>query len=169
VLKSILVTVGVVAGAAFVAPDLLSRLALPEAEAPRVAAAAPIERDVPGRVTLRADPDGHFRVDATIGGRRTPMLVDTGATVVALAYDEAERLGLVRAGDRFDVGVSTANGRVGAKSVMLNEVRIGGLSVSNVQALVLPRGAMAGNLLGMSFLGKLRRFEASRDQLVLER
>lgn len=123
----------------------------------------------PGSVTLRADDDGHFRVDATIGGRRVPMLVDTGATVVALNYEQGEALGLVSGGDRFDLRVGTANGAIGAKRVVLRDVRIGSVQVQDVAAVVLAEGAMDGNLLGMSFLGRLRRLETQRGRMTLAR
>ncbi|MFL1875565.1 TIGR02281 family clan AA aspartic protease, partial [Hansschlegelia beijingensis] len=105
----------------------------------------------------------------TIGGRRVPMLVDTGATVVALSFEQGEALGLVSGGDRFDARVATASGSVGAKRVVLRDVRIGSVKVLDVPAVVLTRGAMNENLLGMSFLGRLRRVETARDRLTLER
>ncbi|WP_245479758.1 retropepsin-like aspartic protease family protein [Hansschlegelia zhihuaiae] len=156
-------------GAAYMATGLIED-ALP-ARPERTAAAPPsrLEEARPGHVSLSAGPDGHFRVDATIGGRRVPMLVDTGATVVALSYENGESLGLVSGGDRFDARVATANGSVGAKRVVLRDVRIGSVKVDDVAAVVLSPGAMDGALLGMSFLGRLRRIESARDRLVLER
>lgn len=143
----------------------LSRFGPPKA--PPIA--AKVEQETPGRVVLRADDDGHFRVDATIGGRRAPMLVDTGATVVALSYDTGRELGLISGGDRFDLRVSTANGAVGAKRVVLRDVRIGSVQIRDVAAVVLSEGAMDGALLGMSFLGRLRRMETSGGRMILER
>ncbi|MFD1702385.1 TIGR02281 family clan AA aspartic protease [Methylopila henanensis] len=165
-LKAVLVAAGVVAGAAAAVPQLLDRLAPPAPERAKPAALAPSSSR---EVVLRADRDGHFRTDAMISGRRVPMLVDTGATVVALSYEQGRTLGLVSGGDRFDLMVSTANGQVGAKRVVLSDVRVGSVSVPNVTAVVLSPGAMDGNLLGMSFLGRLRRMEAARDRLTLER
>lgn len=165
-IKTVLMSGVMVVATSYVASDL----ARPSPNKPILAAAHPAAvADAPGRVTLLADPDGHFRVDATIAGRRVPMMVDTGATVVALSYDEARTLGLISGADRFDLRVSTANGQVGAKRVVLNELRIGSLSVSNVQAVVLADGAMDGALLGMSFLNRLRKMEATGDRLTLER
>lgn len=156
-------------GAAYMATGLVQD-ALP-GRAGRAVAEPPskFEEPRPGHVSLAAGPDGHFRVDAMIGGRRVPMLVDTGATVVALSYENGQSLGLVSGGDRFDLRVSTANGSVGAKRVVLRDVRIGSVKVDDVPAVVLSPGAMEGALLGMSFLGRLRRMESARDRLVLER
>jgi aspartyl protease family protein len=165
VVKGFLIAAGLVLAAAVVAPGFLASRLQPKP----VPAPAPVEQEQPGRVVLRADSDGHFRVEATIGGRRVPMLVDTGATVVALSYEHAATLGLVSGGDRFDIPVSTANGSVAARRVVLRDVRIGSVRVPDVSALILKPGAMDGSLLGMSFLGRLRRMESSPDRLVLER
>ncbi|MET0313049.1 MAG: TIGR02281 family clan AA aspartic protease [Hansschlegelia sp.] len=137
--------------------------------APAAPPASKPEQESAGRVVLRADPDGHFRVDATIGGRRAPMLVDTGATMVALSYENGRELGLISGGDRFDLRVSTANGTIGAKRVVLRDLRVGSVQIQDVSAVVLSEGAMDGALLGMSFLGRLRRMETSGDRMVLER
>ncbi|MFC7052213.1 TIGR02281 family clan AA aspartic protease [Hansschlegelia quercus] len=150
-------------GGAWLAGDLARMAAPVNRPAPKP------EQQTPGRVVLRADPDGHFRVDATIGGRRAPMLVDTGATVVALSYENGRDLGLISGADRFDLRVSTANGTVGAKRVVLRDLRVGSVQIQDVTAVVLSEGAMDGALLGMSFLGRLRRMETSGDRMVLER
>lgn len=155
-------------GAVWLATDggLRDRL-LPSSPAPTATRA--VMEDPAGTTTIRADEDGHFRVDATIGGRRVPMLVDTGATVVALSFEIGQQLGLASNGDRFDARVSTANGSVGAKRVVLRDVRIGSVKLDDVSAIVMSPGAMDGALLGMSFLGRLRKLETARDRLVMER
>ncbi|MFD1331546.1 TIGR02281 family clan AA aspartic protease [Methylopila musalis] len=168
-MRAILATAGVVVLAAAVAPQLLQRAVAPEAPPPLSAKAVTPERDAGRTVTLHADRDGHFRAEAMIGGRRAPMLVDTGATVVAFSYEYGRDLGLISGGDRFDLTVSTANGQVGARRVVAPEIRIGSIRVADVQAVVLAPGAMDGNLLGMSFLSRLTRMESSRERLVLER
>lgn len=166
-LKSVIAAGALVTGATYFALGLSQRAIAPQK--PPAAAAAAAQEDRPGSVTLRADDDGHFRVDATIGGRRVPMLVDTGATVVALSYEQGETLGLVSGGDRFDLRVSTANGQVGAKRVVLRDVRVGSVQMQDVSAVVMTQGALDGNLLGMSFLGRLRRLETAQNRLTLER
>lgn len=170
-IKMLLATAGVVTVVAVVAPQALDRLK-PAEPKPQVGS-RPVTGTSPaadaGVLTLRAGPDGHYRTEALISGRRVPVLVDTGASVVALSYEQGQALGLVSGGDRFDVIVSTANGQVGAKRVVLREVRLGSIIVRDVAALVLTRGAMDGNLLGMSFLSRLRRMEANAGRLTLER
>ncbi|MFC3695339.1 retropepsin-like aspartic protease family protein [Chenggangzhangella methanolivorans] len=167
-IKVVLLAAGLSVAAAWLAADGI-RAALPGAPSAPLAARATLEEPRAGTATLRADADGHFRVDATVGGKRVPMLVDTGATVVALSHEIGEQLGLVSGLDRYDARVSTANGSVGAKRVVLRDVRVGSVKVDEVAAVVLAPGAMDGALLGMSFLGRLRRLETSRDRLTMER
>jgi aspartyl protease family protein len=51
--------------------------------------------------------------------------------------------------------------------VILNEIRLGRISIRNVEALVIPGDALAINLLGMTFLNRLTKFESAGGQLVL--
>jgi aspartyl protease family protein len=64
--------------------------------------------------------------------------------------------------------VTTANGTVKAARTRLAMLDIGGLIVRDVDAMVLPDQALSENLLGLSFLSKLKRFEYANGQLVLE-
>jgi aspartyl protease family protein len=66
------------------------------------------------------------------------------------------------------VEVKTANGSVHAAATQLGMVEIGGVMVRDVAALVLPDQVLSENLLGMSFLSRLRRFEYGDGKLVLE-
>lgn len=166
-LKTVLLSAALIVAAAYVATGKLGEAL--RAPSPQQPVAQKIEEKNLGVVSLRADADGHFRVDATIGGRPVPMLVDTGATVVALSYEQGQQLGLISASDRFDARVSTANGQVGAKRVVLRDVRVGSVKIDDVAAVVMSPGAMDGALLGMSFLGRLRRLETGRDRMVMER
>ena len=103
-----------------------------------------------------------------IDGRRVDFMVDTGASVIALTEREAARLGIRPSRDGFTAQVRTANGTVKAAPVMLNNVDIDGLVVRNVQALVVPGSGLSENLLGLSYLTKLKRFEYANGKLVLE-
>ena len=125
---------------------------------------------VPGyshQVALSADPSGHYLADATIDGVAIRVMVDTGATIVALTAETAHRLGINPAQSLRRVGLSTANGDVSAALVRLAHVRLGNVDVYDVDAAVLPPNALSINLLGMSFLGKLSRFQVAGGQLVL--
>lgn len=158
-------------------PIGLAALAVPQAfeamEARRapetVALAETAAPPASGTARIQGRGDGHFQVSARVGGRRVPFLVDTGATLVALSWETGRDLGLVSPGDRMDVPVSTANGRLNARAVVIDRLDVDGVALDGVRALVLPPGAMTGNLLGMSYLGRLRTFEVTRNTLLLER
>lgn len=117
---------------------------------------------------LTAGRDGHVRARAQVGGRSFEMLVDTGATIVALTWTTGLDLGLVRPGMTMDTPMQTANGRVLGKRVTITRLEVEGLAVAGVEAVVLPQGALSVNLLGMSWLSKLRRFEFAQNTLLLE-
>ena len=109
----------------------------------------------------------HFQANADINGKILTMMVDTGASTIALSYDDAELIGLDMEGLQFVQPVQTANGIAMAAPVQLSKVSIGGISRSNVRAGVLERGKLTESLLGMSFLETLTSFQMSRDTLVL--
>jgi aspartyl protease family protein len=121
--------------------------------------------------SLMVDSDrlGHFRVDARIDGQSIDFLVDTGASVIALRETDAARARIFPNASDYNVAISTANGKIKAARAMLNRVELGGITVYDVPAIVLPDEALAQSLLGMSFLSKLRRYEVANGRLVLER
>ena len=94
-------------------------------------AAKPVAAEMPGDapagykkvLAVHADAYGHYSVQAVINGRSVPMLIDTGATYVALSQATAQRLGIRRDGSSYTVRINTANGVVGAMATTLAEVR----------------------------------------------
>jgi aspartyl protease family protein len=119
-------------------------------------------------VVIPPDARGHFVVDARIDGRRMEFMLDTGASMVALRSRDAAALGIHPVARDLTVEVKTANGSTRAAPVQLGMVEISGLNIRNVAALVSPDDALSENLLGMSFLSRLRRFEFSNGRMVLE-
>jgi aspartyl protease family protein len=119
-------------------------------------------------VSIPHDARGHFVTEGRIDGQRIAFLVDTGASVVALNESSAARFGLRPSPNDYRVTVSTANGTVKAASTRLAMVDLGGLIVRDVDAMVLPDEALSENLLGQSFLSKLKRFEYANGKMVLE-
>lgn len=112
-----------------------------------------------GKVVLTADGRGHFFANGTINGGPVKFIVDTGATRVSLGASDARRLGLdASKGER---GVTnTANGQAPVSLVKLDSVRIGDVTLHNVDASILLNVEMPVALLGMSFLN---RMEMQRD------
>lgn len=120
-----------------------------------------------GDEVFLADAGGHFRLTARIAGTQIGMLADTGATLVALRAGDAARLGIHPSPADYDVPVSTANGTVKAARTVLSDVTVGRVRIERVQAVVIPDHALSVNLLGMSFLGRVGRFEIADGRLVL--
>jgi aspartyl protease family protein len=117
------------------------------------------------QIVLSAGPGGHFLAQGQINGRATQFLVDTGATSIAMAQSEAERLGLrYREGRR--VMTQTANGQVPAHVLTLASVRVGQIEVRQVEAIVVP-AQMSHVLLGNSFLSRFQ-MKRENDLMTLE-
>lgn len=110
--------------------------------------------------------DGHFWAEALVNGKQVRFLVDTGATTVALTSADATRLGFAPKDLKFDYAVTTASGQARAAAVKLANVSVAGAKVSDVDALVIEKG-LDTSLLGMTYLGRLSRFEATRHALIL--
>ncbi len=119
-------------------------------------------------VTIARNSRGHFQTDGRIDGQRLNFLVDTGASVIALTQNDAARIGVRPSRSDYNAPLSTANGQVKGARVRLASVDVGGLVVRDVDAVVLPEGALSENLLGLSYLSKLKRFEYANGQMVLE-
>jgi aspartyl protease family protein len=119
-------------------------------------------------VVISPGRNGHFEVAGSVDGRRMDFMVDTGASVIALTARDAAMIGIHPAESEYSAMVRTANGTVRAAPVMLDRVEIDDIVVYDVAAMVLPDGALADNLLGLTFLSKLHRFEYSDGKLVLE-
>jgi aspartyl protease family protein len=122
----------------------------------------------PRSLNIPRDGRGHFLTDARIDGQRIAFMVDTGASVVALNETSAARFGLRPSRGEYNAAVTTANGTVKAARARLPMIDVGGLIVRDVDAMVLPDEALSENLLGLSFLSKLKRFEYANGQMVLE-
>ena len=121
-----------------------------------------------GSVEIAAGPNGHYTYTALINGRSVPVLIDTGASLVALSYEDAERAGIfVRPGD-FTQHVSTANGIARVAPVVLDSVRIGDITLYDVEAAVSEPGRLGTTLLGMTFIGRLSRAEMRGGILILQ-
>ena len=141
------------------------------------ASASPSPNKVPAQTVAQAsgrsldiprDARGHFQTDGHIDGQRINFMVDTGASVVALNETSAARFGLRPLRGDYNAKVSTANGTIKAARARIPVMDVGGLVVRDVEAMVLPDEALSENLLGLSFLSKLKRFEYADGRLVLE-
>lgn len=113
-------------------------------------------------IVISAGPGGHFVATGSINGKSVQLMVDTGATSVAMSRSEADRIGIDWKSGQRSVS-QTAGGVVPTYLVSLNSLRIGDVEVFNVPAAVV-QAEMPIILLGNSFLG---RFSMRRDSDVL--
>jgi aspartyl protease family protein len=155
------------------AGSLMLGLPQGEAEIARPRARPPAAKQEPassgnGVVEIAADRNGHFLVTAEINGRSVDVMVDSGASIVALPYEDAERAGIFVKDVDFTGRVSTANGTGRVAPVMLDRVSIGEITVRNVRAAVAEPGRLNMTLLGMSFLSRLQRADMRSGKLVLQ-
>lgn len=106
------------------------------------------------RVTLSADGRGHYLTVGSINGAPVKFMVDTGATMVSIGASDARRLGIdFRRGQQSYS--ETANGVITVWRVKLDSVKVGNISMTNVDGSVNESNDMPFVLLGMSFLGRL--------------
>lgn len=121
-----------------------------------------------GTVELRAGQGGHYHTEARINGSRIEVMVDTGATTVALTWEDAQAAGIfIREAD-FTHRARTANGEAKVAPVTISQITIGDITVHNVRGSVMERNKLTTTLLGMSFLGRLSRAEMRKGTLILE-
>jgi len=117
-------------------------------------------------VRFPADMDGHFRIDAMVNGVPVRFLVDTGASIVVLNPADAEHIGLNLNNLAYSASAETANGKVEAAPIVIQEILIGPIRLTDVVAVVDRQSTMA-SLLGMSFLSRLQGYEVSAGELTL--
>ena len=121
----------------------------------------------PRAVEVSRSSEGDFALRARINDHSAPMVIDTGATSVVLTYETAKAAGLPLELLDYNVDVETAGGHVRAARLTLDRLAVGKLVERSVPALVVPRGQMKTNLLGMSFLNRLESWEVRADRLML--
>jgi len=173
-MRSVITFAAVALVAGMIVPQFAAQMYTPRAPQKLMAArqATPVESPPPpsnpDSVVVPPDAMGHFRVEGRIDGQFVQFVVDTGASVIALTSDDAASLGIHPAPIDFRALVKTANGTIHAAPVQLNMVEVGNLMVRDVAAMVLPGGALSDNLLGLSFLSRLRHFEYTDGRMVLQ-
>jgi aspartyl protease family protein len=121
-----------------------------------------------GVVEIRASETGHYHAQVEVNGEEIEVMVDTGATMLALTHEDAERAGIYPKESDYTMRARTANGIAKIAPVRLSEVTIGDITVRNVDATVSEPGVLNTTLLGMSFLSKLDKFEIRQGILVLQ-
>ena len=120
-----------------------------------------------GQVVLQRGPDSHFRATVTINGTPIQMLVDSGASVVALSQRDAERIGIYTNRSDFTSSAMGAVGVIPIKPVVFDRVSLEGIERSNVQGAVI-MGQSDQSLLGQSFLSQLGTVTVRGDTMIIQ-
>jgi len=166
----------ILAVAALIGGSYIARYAdktVVEPPASQAAAVQPVEQSTQTsagqhKMALTSGRDGHFRVDARVDGRHIDFIVDTGASLVVLRESDAAQVGLHPMPVDYTAVVATANGRTKAAPAKLDRIEIGDITVFDVPALIMPDEALSQNLLGVTFLSRLRRYEYADGRMLLE-
>lgn len=117
--------------------------------------------------SLRKEGDGHFWATAYVNGTPVKFLVDTGASLVALTERDARRIGLNTDKMEQNARVRTAGGEVKAATAMIDKMEIDGVTLKNVQAVVIDNKGLEHSLLGMSFLNRLDGWDVTANAIVI--
>ena len=159
----------VAGGVAFLAPHT-DRTAVgkpaPAAHALRSPKSADTLRSYGGEMVLDREGDGHFYATAQIGGSDYKMLVDTGASVVALTGKDAEAIGLTWNPEDLAPVARGASGPVMGVPVKIDDLAVGDFEARDVDAVIIPEG-LSISLLGQSFLRQVRNVDIADDKLTL--
>lgn len=118
-------------------------------------------------IILHRSRGGHFEADVSVDARELRMLVDTGASSIALSYEDAMRIGIDPDTLRYSQTILTANGEAKGAPVRLSQVAIGPIVRNDIRAIVAEPGRLHQSLLGMTFLGTLGSLTIQSDELRL--
>jgi clan AA aspartic protease (TIGR02281 family) len=121
----------------------------------------------PNEAVAQRGGDGSFAFDAVVNGSHVRMLFDTGATVVGLRAEDAERLGILVNNLTYSAKIKTANGTAEVAPVTIDTMIIGNITLRKVSGFVAKQGALPQNLLGQTFLTRLSGFNVEDNLLIL--
>jgi aspartyl protease family protein len=170
-MRNLMILAAVLAGLGTYMAQVADKMSAAPASANAATQKAPVQAVAlaSGRsLDIPRDARGHFQADGRIEGQRVNFMIDTGASMVALNEKSAARFGLRPSRGDYNATVTTANGTIKAARTRLAMIELGGIVVRDVDAVVLPDEALSENLLGLSFLSKLKRFEYANGKMVLE-
>lgn len=112
--------------------------------------------------------DGHYWLDMQVSNHDIKFIVDTGATLVTISHNDAEKMNLYLNDNDFNIPVNTAGGVTTVAEINIDRISYGVIAVYDVKALVAREGMLSVSLLGMNFLSKLDRFQFNDGKLLLE-
>ena len=142
--------------------------AAPTVSGPKVVSSAP-QADTPPptpvETKLERMPNGHFYADGNVNGQPVRLVVDTGASTVALTMVDAQRIGIPFSPAAFGVIGTGASGAVRGQPIMLDSVEIGGKEVRSVPAVVVE--GLDVSLLGQTYLSRITSVQMSGESMTL--
>lgn len=159
----------VIGGIVALLPDGEDRPAQSDVVAPALATALPASPELPapsGATELARAGDGHFYAPVTVGAQPVTMLVDTGASVVALTGEDARAAGIAWDPAQLATVAQGAGGAVRGVVVTLPLMRLGNHEARDVRAVVIPEG-LPISLLGQTFLKDIEPLRIEKDRMVL--
>ncbi len=127
----------------------------------------PVEGEIRRSARLSIRPDGHYWARTLVNNKASvEFMVDTGASVVALTYRDAQKIGLKPDTLDYRWKVNTAGGQTLGASVVIDSIKINQVHIRNVRAMVL-REDLEQSLLGMSYLNQLYSYEFRGERLII--
>jgi aspartyl protease family protein len=120
-----------------------------------------------GETVLHSSWDGHYRTIARLNDADVGFLVDTGASLVLLRYEDAAAAGVDMGNLEYTLPVTTAGSSAFVAPLVLAEMTIGGVTLHHIRAAVAAPDMLHTSLLGMSFLEKLSETVISGDRMIL--
>lgn len=171
--KALLLVIVVGLGLGFLVPLGAPEVAAPKTEVvqadekaePAAARPAVAQARWGGETRLRRDPGGHFLTRANINGRAIEVVVDTGASTVALTVADAQRAGIAVDPSRFEVVGTGASGAVRGHEIQLSSVSVDGKEVNSIRGVVLE--GLEVSLLGQSYLSRISGVEMRGEEMIL--
>lgn len=118
-----------------------------------------------GETVIERAADGHFYADVLLEGHVVRMLVDTGASVVALSGADAAAMGLAWDDSEIEKVAQGAAGPVHGVPLELAHMRLGGFEAQQVSAIIVP--GLRTSLLGQSFLSRIGQVQIADGAMVL--
>jgi clan AA aspartic protease (TIGR02281 family) len=151
------------------APDSLPRMWTPTA--PTQGSTAPalphVVTPTGGEATASRQQNGSFTLEALVNNQPTSMLFDTGASLVTLRAEDAARLGIALNPLTYSIQYHTANGVAWMAPVTIATMTVGSITLHDIPALIAKPGTLHENLLGQSFLERLREYKVESNRIIL--
>jgi len=119
-----------------------------------------------GSLQIARNPNGHFYADVDVNGTKLHMLIDTGATGIALSREDARSAGIATSIGMNDVVGEGADGSVHGEVVLVDRLSLGSVKAEAMPAIVLNSGGQS--LLGQEFLAKFASVEIHGDTMTLK-